>query len=145
MVYDLLTELRPTRGPHGTSRDVVSGRDTEIRRAAFARCGQLLRAHGGAVPWEAIRAGFELAGEHIVLASKARGIHRSTRMQRGVISIKTIKPRKGRTARYDDALGDDGDFMYAFQGDDPHSRDNVARRVSFEDQSPLIDFEKGPC
>ena len=66
-------------------------------------------------------------------------------MQRGVISIKTIKPRKGRTARYDDALGDDGGFMYAFQGDDPHSRDNVALRVSFEDQSPLIDFEKGPC
>ena len=140
MVYASVTEMRPTAGPQGTSQDDVSDRDTEIRLSAFARCGQLLRAHGGAVPWEAIRAGFEHAGEHLVLANKARGIHRPVQMRRSVLSIKTIKPRKGRTARYDDALGDDGDFIYAFQGDDPHSRDNVALRESFEDQSPLIYF-----
>nr|WP_242467563.1 HNH endonuclease [Thiocapsa imhoffii] len=61
-------------------------------------------------------------------------------MRRGVLSIKTTKPKRGRTARYDDALGDDGDFIDAFQDDDPNSRDNVALRESFEEQSPLIYF-----
>ena len=38
------------------------------------------------------------------------------------------------------ALVSVGNYLYAFQGDDPHSRDNVALRESFEDQSPLIYF-----
>ncbi|WP_338115191.1 HNH endonuclease [Thiocapsa imhoffii] len=118
----------------------MSDQDTAIRMAAFARCGELLRAHGGAVPWGAIQHGFTCEGEHIHLGSTPRGIHRPAQMHRGALSIKTIKPKRGRTARYDDALGDDGDFIYAFQGDDPNSRDNVALRESFEDQSPLIYF-----
>jgi putative restriction endonuclease len=118
----------------------VSNRDAEIRLAAFARCRRLLDQHGGAVPWGAIQIGFSFEGETLVLAGKARGIHRPGRMRRGVPSIKTIKPRRGRTARYDDALSDDGDFIYAFQGEDPNSRDNVALRESFEDQTPLIYF-----
>ncbi|MEY6431244.1 HNH endonuclease [Thioalkalicoccus limnaeus] len=59
----------------------MSERDSEIRVAAFARCRHLLQAHGGAVPWEAIRAGFE--GERLVLAGKARGIHRPARLHQG--------------------------------------------------------------
>ncbi len=61
-------------------------------------------------------------------------------MKRGVLSIKTTKPRKGRIARYDDALGNDGYFSYAFQGDDPGNHDNSCLREAFEGQSPLIYF-----
>ncbi|MFB1487689.1 MULTISPECIES: HNH endonuclease [unclassified Thiocapsa] len=113
-------------------------RDAEIRTAAFARCRRLLDQHGGAVPWGAIQEGFHVQGEHIHLGSTPRGIHRPAQMRRGVLSIKTTKPKRGRTARYDDALGDDGDFIYAFQGEDPDTRDNTALREAFEDQTPLI-------
>jgi putative restriction endonuclease len=118
----------------------LTDKEQEIRLAAFARCAQLMRDHAGAVPWDAIQVGFEFHGEQIYLAGKARGIHRPRQMKRGVLSIKTTKPRKGRIARYDDALGSDGYFSYAFQGDDPVNHDNSCLREAFEDQSPLIYF-----
>ena len=118
----------------------MTDRDQEIRLAAFARCAQLIRDYGGAVTWDAIKIGFEFDGEQIYLAGKARGIHRPRQMTHGVLSIKTTKPRKGRIARYDDALGNDGYFSYAFQGDDPANHDNSCLREAFEDQSPLIYF-----
>lgn len=118
----------------------MASTDDSIRAAAFARCRRLLRDFGGAVPWAAIQPGFELEGERIFLGSTPRGIHRPQQMRRGVLSIKTTKPKAGRTARYDDAVRDDGYFTYAFQGDAPRSRDNTALREAFEDQSPLIYF-----
>ncbi len=118
----------------------LTDRDQEIRLAAFARCAQLMHDHGGAVAWDAVQEGFEFNGERVYLAGKARGIHRPRQMKRGVLSIKTTKPRKGRTARYDDALVGDGYFSYAFQGDDPANHDNTCLREAFEDQSPLIYF-----
>jgi putative restriction endonuclease len=53
-----------------------------------------------------------------------------------VLSIKTTKPKAGRSARYDDAISDDGYFSYAFQGDDPRNRDNTALRKAFENHRP---------
>lgn len=114
--------------------------DNAIRQAAFAHCGRLLAHHGGAVPWAVIQRGFELNGERIFLGSTPRGIHRPVQMRRGVLSIKTTKPRHGRVARYDDALRDDGYFSYAFQGEDARARDNVALREAFEDQTPFLYF-----
>ena len=99
-----------------------------------------MREHGGAVPWPAIQQGFELQGDRIFLGSTPRGIHRPTQMQRGILSIKTTKPKQGRQARYDDALRDDGYFSYAFQGTDPGNHDNQGLREAFEDQSPFIYF-----
>ena len=116
----------------------MSDLDQRIRAAAFACCALLERAHRGAVPWEAIDAGFAFEGERVHLANRARGIHWPRQMGRGVLSIKTTVPRAGRRARYDDALKDNGDFSYAFQGHDPRSRDNQALREAFEDQTPLI-------
>ena len=118
----------------------VTDLDRAIRQAAFAHCAKLSRAHGGAVPWRAIEAGFDFEGKQVYLAGKARGIHRPRQMQRGVLSIKTTQPRKGRVARYDDSISDDGYFSYAFQGEDPDNRDNTALRETFEDRSPLIYF-----
>jgi len=92
------------------------------------------------VPWGAIQKGFEFEGERIYLGSTPRGIHRPSQVQRGVLSVKTTKPKQGRTARYDDVVGSDGYFSYAFQGNNPGNHDNTALRESFEDQSPLIYF-----
>jgi putative restriction endonuclease len=114
--------------------------DRDIRLAAFAHCARLLRENSGAVPWAAIQQGFSFEGERVFLGSTPRGIHRPAQMHRGVLSIKTTKPKQGRTARYDDALSNDGYFSYAFQGDDPGNRDNTALREAFDDQSPLIYF-----
>ncbi|MBK1633846.1 hypothetical protein CKO31_24565 [Thiohalocapsa halophila] len=101
----------------------MTNHDDTSRAAAFAHCRRLLRDFGGAVPWTAIQPGFELNGERIHLGSTPRGIHRPQQMHRGVLGIKTTKPKAGRTARYDDAISDDGYFSYAFQGSDPGSRD----------------------
>jgi len=76
--------------------------DHALRLAAFAHCEDLMRAYAGMVPWSAIQQGFAVAGERVYLANKARGIHRPRQMQRGALSIKTTRPRRGRTARYDD-------------------------------------------
>ena len=118
----------------------MNARDQQIRLAAFQHCAQLRKAHAGAVPWSAIQTGFQCEGALVYLAGRARGIHRPRQMQRGILSIKTTRPRQGRTARYDDALGDDGDFSYAFQGTDPSNRDNTALRQAFEDQTPFLYF-----
>ncbi|MBK1618477.1 HNH endonuclease [Lamprobacter modestohalophilus] len=118
----------------------MNERDQQIRLTAFHHCGQLLKVHTGAVPWAAIQPGFRFEGEQVFLGSTPRGIHRPAQMQRGILSIKTTKPKQGRTARYDDALGDDGDFSYAFQGTDPGNRDNTALRQAFEDQTPFLYF-----
>jgi len=114
--------------------------DDVIRLAAMAHCARLMREHGGVVPWAAIQEGMEVSGEHIFLGSTPKGIHRPTQMRRGVLSIKTTKPKEGRLPRYDDELGDDGYFSYAFQGSNPNSHDNTALRETFEDQAPFIYF-----
>ena len=116
----------------------MTDRDDCIRAAAFARCRELARAHRGAVPAALIEAGFGFDDEVVHLASRARGIHRPRQMTRGVLSIKTTVPRAGRAVRYDDQLRDDGDFTYAFQGEDPTSRDNRALHEAYVDATPFI-------
>lgn len=114
--------------------------DEIIRLAAFNRLAELQRKHGPILNWEQLHAPIRLDGEEILISSAPRGIFRPRQMQRGVLSIKTTRPKEGRTARYDDlALADnDGVFHYRFQGTDPEARDNVAMREAFEDQTPLI-------
>jgi putative restriction endonuclease len=114
--------------------------DSRIRMAAMAHSAELMRVHDGAVPWPEIQRGFDVDGTHIFLGSTPRGIHRPTQMRRGVLSIKTTKPKVGRASRYHDELRSDGYFSYAFQGTDPNSHDNAALRESMEDNSRLLYF-----
>ena len=118
----------------------MTDRDQAIRLEAFAHCRDLSRRYGGAVPWGAIQQGFAFQEERIYLGSTPRGIHRPAQMRRGVLSIKTTKPKQGRSARYDDVVGSDGYFSYAFQGTDPGNHDNTCLRDAWQDQSPFIDF-----
>jgi putative restriction endonuclease len=115
--------------------------DASIRLAAMHHCSQLLREHSGAVPWPAIQTGFTFEGTRIYLGSTPRGIHRPVQMARGVLSIKTTKPKLGGVSRYNDELRDDGYFVYAFQGSDPSNHDNTALLQSHEDGTPCIYFK----
>ena len=115
--------------------------DLAIRQAAFDHLAQLVALHGPVLPWSLLKQGFDVRGERILLGSTPRGIHRPRQMKGGALSIKTTVPKPGREARYDDQVAsDDGHFVYKFQGDSPHERDNVwlaeARRL----QAPLIYF-----
>lgn len=112
--------------------------DTSIRFAAFQRVGALSQVFGDDIPWSAISAGISLADENILLANKAVGIFRPRQMKRGVLSIKTTRPRSGRVNIYSDREDADGDFVYSLQGDDPNNHYNRALREALEDNSPFI-------
>jgi putative restriction endonuclease len=114
--------------------------DDAIRLAAFNRLAELRRKHGPILNWDQLHQPIKLEGEDILISSAPRGIFRPRQMRRGVLSIKTTRPKEGRTPRYDDLAPaeNDGVFLYRFQGTDPDARDNVALREAFEDQTPLI-------
>lgn len=113
--------------------------DEAIRLAAFAELRRRLQRFGSPLQWEDIRAPFQLEGESIQLANRARGIFKPRQMGRGILSVKTTVPRQGRRRRYvDDRRGES--FSYAFQGTDPWSHDNRRLREAWEDQSPFIYF-----
>lgn len=114
--------------------------DTSIRATALSHCLTLSQQWPEGVPWKVIQEGFTHRGEHIFLGSTARGIHKPTQMQRGALSIKTIKPKPGQPAPYhDEILGDDY-FRYAFFQRDPNHANNRWLKENWEDQSPLIYF-----
>lgn len=114
--------------------------DTEIRLAAFNRVALLCKVYGDDIPWSAIAEGFVLSDERILLANKAVGIFRPKHMQRGVLSIKTTKPRAGRVNIYDDQEDKDGDFIYSLQGSDPNNHYNRSIREAHEDRTPFVYF-----
>lgn len=114
--------------------------DTEIRLAAFDRLAMLCKVYGDDIPWGAIAEGFSVAGENILFANKVVGIFSPKQMVRGVLSIKTTKPRPGRVNVYEDQEGPDGDFIYSLQGDDPNNHYNRSLREALEDKAPLIYF-----
>lgn len=114
--------------------------DAFIRATAIQHCLQLSRLYPEGVPWGVIQDGFEFNGERIFLGSTARGIHKPTQMQRGALSIKTIKPKPGFQAPYHDEIIGDDYFRYAFFQRDPNHANNRWLRENWEDQSPLIYF-----
>lgn len=114
--------------------------DASIRLAAIQHCQDLTRFYPEGVPWGAIQQGFRFQGEHIFLGSTARGIHKPTQLQRGALSIKTIKPKPGQPAPYHDEILGDGYFRYAFFQRDPNHANNRWLSENWQDQSPLIYF-----
>ena len=116
------------------------GHDAQLRSAAFWRVRELEARFGDGIPWAAIDEGFLLNGERIHFVTRPKGIFWPRQMQRGVLSIRTTAPRRGRERRYDDIASDDGFFEYRFRGEDAQHGDNRALRESWEDQTPLIYF-----
>lgn len=118
----------------------VSTDDDQIRQAALARVRMLTQVYGDDIPWSAISQGFALDREKIFLANKAVGIFKPKQMRSGALSIKTTKPRAGRTNVYADSEDTDGTFIYSLQGKDPNNHYNRALRESWENQAPIIYF-----
>lgn len=114
--------------------------DWEIRAAAFNALEWLVSRHGPTLEWDTIQRGFDFKGQRLYFATKARGIFRPKEMQGGPLSIKTIIPRGGRIARYDDSQQEEGVFIYKLQGDDADNRDNQLLRWAWERSAPLIYF-----
>lgn len=114
--------------------------DLALRLAAISHCQGLRQAWPEGVPWNEIKKGFLFEGEQVFIGSTARGIHKPKQMQRGALSIKTVKPTHGREASYQDEILDDDYFRYAFFQNDPSHANNRWLKENHEDQSPLIYF-----
>jgi putative restriction endonuclease len=114
--------------------------DWRIRFEAFRALDRLVARHGPALPWSAIAEGFDVDGQHLLFANRARGIFWPKQMKAGALSIKTTLPRGSREARYRDSQLGDGVFIYKFQGDDPEGRDNRRLQVAAQLSAPLVYF-----
>ena len=122
----------------------MSDFDQRVRAAAFAAMEKLCLKEGGRVSWEAINAGFEIDGQKILFANRARGIFKPRQLE-AALSIKTTVPRQGRQLWYrDQVFGDESQQEYAGllryelarRGlADPTNR---ALRVAWERKVPLI-------
>ena len=84
----------------------MSDFDQRVRAAAFAAMEKLCLQEGGRVTWEAISAGFEIDGQKILFANRARGIFKPRQLE-AALSIKTTVPRQGRRPWYQDQVSDD--------------------------------------
>lgn len=114
--------------------------DLTIILSAFERVKWLERLYDEDIPWSEIVHGFDVQGERLYLANKARGIFRPRQMTRGVLSIKTTVPRAGRQKMYDDEEMEEGFFRYALQRGDPAKQGNRYLWEAQEDQSSFIYF-----
>lgn len=75
--------------------------DQRIRVAALAAIERLSQRWSGRVPWDAIAAGFRVAGQKVLFANRAKGIFKPRQMS-AALSIKTGVPRPGRPTWYRD-------------------------------------------
>ena len=122
----------------------MSDFDQRVRAAAFAAMEKLCLQGGGRVSWESINAGFEIDGQKILFANRARGIFKPRQLE-AALSVKTTFPRQGRQPWYRDQIfGDEGQQEYAgllrydlARGGlaDPT---NQALRAAWERRVPLI-------
>src|SRR5271166_1230737 len=120
--------------------------DTQLRQAAFDQVNRLAATRGGVLDPADLAGGFEFGGERIPLVNPQRGIFKPRQMA-GLLSIRTVFPRRGARVWYDDQreahqqiyAGDDT-VEYAFMGTDPSSSDNRRLREAMEQQIPVIYF-----
>ena len=90
----------------------MSDFDQRVRAAAFAAMEKLCLQGGGQVSWESINAGFEIDGQKILFANRARGIFKPRQLE-AALSVKTTIPKKGSQPWYRDQIfGDEGQQEY---------------------------------
>lgn len=120
--------------------------DAQLRQAAFEQVDRLAALKGGILDSDDLGAGFQFQGERVPLVNPQRGIFKPRQMA-GLLSIRTVFPRRGARVWYDDQreahrqiyAGDDV-VEYAFMGADPNSSDNRWLREAMEKQTPIIYF-----
>ena len=120
-------------------------RDKLIRLAAFNHVKRLGETHHH-LTRNQLLAGFEFEGERIPLVNPQRGIYKPRQMQ-FLLSIKTVFPRPGGKAWYDDQrevhqqiFAGNETVDYAFMGGNPEAADNRWLREACDNQIPVIYF-----
>ena len=118
--------------------------DKHIRAAAFAAIEKISRQWGGQVPWHAIRTGFQVGGERVLFANRAKGIFKPRQMS-AALSIKTTVPRTGRLRWYrdqnlDSLDHDTGLLRYDLARGGRNDPTNRALLAAMKWDAPLIYF-----
>jgi len=124
----------------------AASHDAQLRQAAFDHVNRLASLKGGVLDSADLAGGFDFGGERIPLINPQRGIFKPRQMA-GLLSIRTVFPRRGGRVWYDDQReahqqiyeGDDV-VDYAFMGTDPNSPDNRWLRDAMQRQIPVIYF-----
>jgi putative restriction endonuclease len=75
--------------------------DAQLRQAAFAHVNRLASLRGGVLDSADLAGGFEFGGERIALVNPQRGMFKPRQMA-GLLSIRTVFPRRGARVWYDD-------------------------------------------
>lgn len=116
--------------------------DIALINAAFDALKTLELLYGDEIPASALRKGFEFQGEEIRLENQVVGIFKPRQMERGVLSIKTTKPRDGSSSvfGYSDTRRDDGYYYYSLQRGDPRGSNNRRLWESLEEKQPFVYF-----
>ena len=116
--------------------------DWAMRIGAFSAVERLALTTGGRIPWAKIAEGFRHGDDLVDLASKALGIFKPRQMS-AALSIRTTKPRAGRTSWYRDQTADidyeTGLLPYDLVRHPGHWTNESLRRA-FEKRAPLIYF-----
>lgn len=111
--------------------DAVNGREPDplMRQAAVEQVRRLTELRGH-LSSQDLALGFDYRGERIPLLNPRRGIFKPKRM-RSLLSIRTVYPRKGAKARYEDQkqahrcmFESHESVIYSFMGEDPDAADN---------------------
>lgn len=114
--------------------------DLAIIKAAFERVRALELVFGDAIPNAAIRAGFELDGERVLLENQVKGIFKPRQMEFGALSIKTTMRRDGGVGIYNDHQLDDGFYHYSFENCGPKEKGNKLLWECYQNNQPFIYF-----
>lgn len=108
--------------------------EEQIRLAAFEWLKKQTVLYGDILPRTILEKGFEYNGARITLIGP-QGIWKPRSFEKIPISITTVY-----NGPYDDALSDNGYFIYRYRGTDPFHRDNMGLREAMKKQIPLIYF-----
>lgn len=133
----------PAGTPPATERLMLDP-DADVRIAAFHHLTDAVRTHGSALPWAVLKEGFCARGRRFLFATQAEGIFRPVGMS-GLLSVKTVVPRKGREVWYRDQVRTEllsrGElFSYDFKGESPDAVHNQWLREAMQQQLPIIYF-----
>ena len=119
--------------------------DTLMRVEAFRRV-QILQHRNRYIETKDLNPGFEFKGNRVPLHNQQRGIFKPQKMKY-LLSIKTVIPRRGKRAWYDDQLNVHRQLYegqetveYAFMGTKPEAAENQWLRKAHESQIPIIYF-----
>lgn len=119
--------------------------DQALRIAAFREVRRLADLNGNLTSRD-LAAGFQFQGERIPLINPQGGIFKPTQM-RFLLSIRTVFPKPGAVARYDDQrevyrqIDEGGDAVdYAFMGEKPGAAQNRWLREAMDNRIAIIYF-----